>query len=154
MKRTSHSLSHLASLLATRKVTRLVWRLSLCLVLCFLNPGTLHADKPFLGVNLIIKQVEKGQIFAVKSSACSPFPAVSGKTYLLKHHLWPPKMAWNCWSIQAVKEKNLFTFTHKEVKAELSLWRGLRFMGKFLFHTMHWADVISNDAHKCSTTLE
>ena len=28
---------------------------------------------------------------------CSPFQAVAGKIYHLKHHLLPPKLAWNCW---------------------------------------------------------
>lgn len=43
----------------------------------------------------------------------------------------------------------------KGVRAKLSVWSGLK-RGKSLFHAciMLWADIISNDALKCSTSLK
>ena len=37
--------------------------------------------------------------------------------------------------------------------AKLPEWSGLKW-GKFLFYTMHWADIMSNDACNYSTSLK
>ena len=92
---------------------------------------------------------------------CSSFEAVTGKIYRLLHHLLPPNMAWNCWKFNWEKKNksckfvlpNSYPCIHKEVGAKLSEWSGLKW-GKYLFHILHWADIISNDSQKCSTILK
>ena len=42
---------------------------------------------------------------------------------------------------------------YKEVRAELSVWSGVN-RCKGLFHMMHWADIIRNNACKCSTSFK
>ena len=42
---------------------------------------------------------------------------------------------------------------YKELRAELSVWSGVN-QCKGLFHMMHWADIIRNNACKCSTSFK
>ena len=42
---------------------------------------------------------------------------------------------------------------HKELRAKLPVVIGLKW-GIFLFHVVHWADTISSDAHKSSSSLK